>query len=97
MLLRPSKLFSDEDWFGKHYVSRYGSVQKLAASFAGKNPADLIVWHSRPSWMLRTHERLMEQMLSGNSLSWRKSTLLPVSGADGSTWCIYEFVPGQAY
>jgi 4-amino-4-deoxy-L-arabinose transferase-like glycosyltransferase len=97
MLLRPSKLFSDEDWFGKHYVSRYGSVQKLAASFEGKNPADLIIWHSRPSYLLRTHERLMEQMLSGNSLSWRKSALLPVSGTDGSTWCIYEFVPGQAY
>lgn len=96
-LLRPSKLFSDEDWFGKHYVSRYDSVQKLAASFAGINPADLIVWHSRPSYALQTHERLMDQMLSGGSLSWRKSASLPVAGGDGSTWCIYEFVPGKAY
>ncbi len=68
-LLRPSKLFSDEDWFGQHYVSRYGSVQELAASFARINPADLIIWHSLPSNVMRTHERLMEQMLSGNSLS----------------------------
>jgi len=97
VLLRPSKLFSDEDWFGKHYVSRYDSVQKLAASFSGTNPADLIVWHSRPSFALKTHERLMDQMLSGGSLSWRKSLSLPASGGDGSTWCVYEFVPGQAY
>jgi hypothetical protein len=97
MLLRPSKLFSNEDWFGQHYVSRYDSVQKLAASFSETNPADLIVWHSRPSWTLRTHERLMDQMLSGGSLSWRKSTSLPASGGDSSTWCVYEFVPGQAY
>ena len=90
-LLRPSKLFSDEDWFGKHYVSRYDSVQKLAASFSATNPADLIVWHSRPSYVLRTHERLMDQMLSGGSLSWRKSV------SDGSTWSVYEFVPGQPY
>jgi 4-amino-4-deoxy-L-arabinose transferase-like glycosyltransferase len=97
MLLRPSKLFSDEDWFGKRYVSRYDSVQKLAASFTRKNPADLIIWHSRPSYVLRTHERLMEQMLNGNSLSWRKSASLPVAGSDGSTWSVYEFVSGEAY
>jgi 4-amino-4-deoxy-L-arabinose transferase-like glycosyltransferase len=91
MLLRPSKLFSSEDWFGQHYISRYDSVQKLAASFSGTNPADLIIWHSRPSWVLRTHERLMDQMLSGGSLSWRKSA------SDGSTWSVYEFIPGQPY
>jgi hypothetical protein len=95
-LLRPSKLFSKEDWFGNHYISRYESVQKLAASFESTNPADLIVWHARPSYVLRTHERLMDQMLSGGSLSWRKSASSTVA-ADGSTWCVYEFVPGQAY
>lgn len=97
MLLRPSKLFSSEDWFGKHYISRYDSVQKMAASFSATNPADLIIWHSRPSYVLRTHERLMDQMLSGGSLSWRKLPLPPVAGGDGSTWSVYEFVPGQAY
>jgi hypothetical protein len=96
-LLRPSKLFSSEDWFGKHYISRYDSVQELAASFSQSNPADLIVWHSRPSYALRTHERLMDQMLSGGSLSWRKSASLPSSASDGSAWSVYEFVPGQPY
>ncbi len=95
-LLRPSKLFSEEDWFGNHYISRYDSVQKLAASFSETNPADLIIWHTRPSYELRTHERLMEQMLSGGSLSWRKSPSSSAAG-DESTWCVYEFVPGQSY
>lgn len=90
-LLRPGKLLARQDWFGHGYVSRYQTVEEMAAWFAA-NPVALIVWHSRPPSLLRTHERLMGEMLSRDSLSWHKIALFPQTGGDGSTWSIYEFV-----
>ncbi len=93
-LERPSKIFATSGWFGDSYACRFRSSAEMLAHLR-RAPVDLIVWHERPRTLLRAHERLMEEMLRGNPLSWRKVASFPPSDGDPFPWQIYEYAPSR--
>lgn len=91
-LLRPSKLFADQHWFGEQYVSRFQSSGEMMA-YLRRNPVDLIIWHPQSRARLKAHVRYMEEMLRDYPLAWHKAVSFdPASGAL-SSWMVYQFVP----
>jgi 4-amino-4-deoxy-L-arabinose transferase-like glycosyltransferase len=91
-LLRPSKLFAKEDWFGAHYVELVRSPEEMMSSLR-QNPVELLVWRLQLEDPPTEHARFMREMLRNYPLSWRRVTALGATGGDPSPWAVYEFVP----
>jgi hypothetical protein len=90
-LLRPSKLFAEQGWFGEGYASRFQSCEEMMA-YLRRNPVDLIVWRRPSRTPRKAHIRYMDEMLTHYPLAWQR---IVFGSADGalSPWMLYKFVP----
>jgi hypothetical protein len=90
-LLRPSKLFAEQGWFGEGYASRFQSCEEMMA-YLRRNPVDLIVWRLPSRTPRKAHIRYMGEMLRQYPLAWQRIVFGSVGGAL-SPWMLYKFVP----
>jgi hypothetical protein len=91
-LLRPSKLFAEQGWFGEGYTSRFQSSDEMMA-YLRQNPVDLIVWRLQSRTPRRAHVRYMDEMLRHYPLAWRRVMSFGSAGGALSSWMVYKFVP----
>jgi hypothetical protein len=91
-LLRPSKLFAEQGWFGERYVSRFQSSQDMMA-YLRRDPVDLLVWCLPSRTPLKAHVRYMGEMLRDYPLVWHKVVSFGSASGALSSWMVYEFVP----
>jgi 4-amino-4-deoxy-L-arabinose transferase-like glycosyltransferase len=91
-LLRPSKLFADQGWFGERYVSRFQSSAEMMADLR-RDPVDLIVWHLPSRTPPKAHVRYMDEMLRNYPLAWQRVVSFGSTSGALSSWTVYQFVP----
>jgi hypothetical protein len=91
-LLRPSKLFAEQGWFGEGYMSHFQSSDEMMA-YLRLNPVDLIVWRLQSRTPRKVHIRYMDQMLSHYPLAWQKVVSFGSASGALSSWMVYKFVP----
>jgi hypothetical protein len=93
-LLRPSKLFAEQGWFGEGYTSRFQSSDEMMA-YLRRNPVDLIVWRLPSRTPRKAHVRYMDEMLSHYPLAWQRVASFDSASGALSSWMVYKFVPGK--
>ena len=89
-LLRPNKILAHEDWFGRNTTSAFVSAEEMMEYFR-QRPVNLVIWNERPGATLKTHARIMSEMLRRYPLAWRTVLWLGSAGGSASSWTVYEY------
>jgi Dolichyl-phosphate-mannose-protein mannosyltransferase len=85
LLQRPSKLFANENWFGRNYALRYGTPREVMELLTVE-PVDVIMIHNVVSGSSLPHEAVLRQMLRDYPNIWKLSASVAI-------WQIYEYAP----
>ena len=92
VLLRPSKVLAQMDWFGGHYVSRFQNPGQVM-DYLRSEPVNLVICREKPRPAMSEHERILREALARNPEAWRKAAAFPGAGRGLSSWSVYELVP----
>ncbi len=82
LLVRPSKLLSTQDWFGRKYSLRCRTIEDVAAALKAESVSTILIHDGNPLDR-PPHEVLLREMLMRDSESWRLA-------ASFDRWRIYE-------
>ena len=89
-LLRPSKVLSTSDWFGRKYRSHYASSEEMMMYFE-KHQVSLIIWNECPAARTLPHARVMGEMLKDYAPAWRRVMSLAAADRELPDWSVYEY------
>lgn len=87
-ILRPSKVFSAQNWFGGDYQLYFKTPEEMQSA-VDASPVDVILIHDGPEARRAPHEVILRQMIDAYPAKWR-------SCLTRGEWRVYERVGSKA-